>query len=206
MPRVGQQLRELLRVDEVALDRVLQVGLPVQLDGAGDVAAVVGAGVLVDLDEDGVRRVEIALGPVGGDQDVGACHGGNPFGCLLFERYAGDGAVERRPCDERVDLAAQADAEGRVEEGRDEREAGGDQAEQLDAGGEADDADDGEHEADQLGELQRRHRLLLGDRVRAGERRALRRSGRTDAYGARATRRSRTRRPARPGSRRPRPS
>jgi hypothetical protein len=45
---VRQQLRELLRVDEVALDLVLQVGLPVQLDGAGDVAAVVGGGVLVD--------------------------------------------------------------------------------------------------------------------------------------------------------------
>ena len=55
----GQQLRELLLVDEVAPDRVLQVGLPVQLDRAGDVAAVVGAGVLVDLDEDDVGRVEI---------------------------------------------------------------------------------------------------------------------------------------------------
>ena len=31
---VGQQLRELLGVDEVALDVVLQIGLPVQLDGA----------------------------------------------------------------------------------------------------------------------------------------------------------------------------
>ena len=72
---VGQQLGELLLVDEVALDRILEVGLPVQLHGAGDVPAVVGAGVLVDLDEDGVGRVEIALGPVGGDQDVGACHG-----------------------------------------------------------------------------------------------------------------------------------
>ena len=71
---VGQQLGELLLVDEVALDRVLQIGLPVQLDGAGDVPAVVGAGVLVDLDEDDVGRVEIALGPVSGDQDVGACH------------------------------------------------------------------------------------------------------------------------------------
>ena len=34
-----------------------------------------------------------------------------------------------------------------------------------DARGESDGADDGEHEADQLGELQRRHRLLLGDRA-----------------------------------------
>src|SRR5882757_247864 len=72
---VRQQLGELLGVDEVALDLVLQLGLPVQPDGARDVAAFVGAGVLVDLDEDGVRRVEIALGPVSRDQDVGACHG-----------------------------------------------------------------------------------------------------------------------------------
>ena len=81
-----QQLGELLGVDEIALDVVLQIFFPVQLDGALDVAAVVGAGVLVDLDEDGVRRGEIALGPVRADQDVGACHGRNPFGCLLFER------------------------------------------------------------------------------------------------------------------------
>lgn len=71
---VGQQLGELLLIDEVALDRVLQVGLPVQLHGTGDVPAVVGAGVLVDLDEDDACSIEIALGPVGGDQDVGACH------------------------------------------------------------------------------------------------------------------------------------
>ena len=71
---VRQQLRELLLIDEVALDRILQIGLPVQSDRAGDVADVVSAGVFVDFDEDGGRRVEIALGPVGGDQDVGACH------------------------------------------------------------------------------------------------------------------------------------
>src|SRR5271166_6096551 len=47
---VGQQFGELLRVDEVALDRVLQIAAPVELDRAGDVAAVVGAGVLVDFD------------------------------------------------------------------------------------------------------------------------------------------------------------
>src|SRR6185312_12334371 len=82
---LGEQLRELLGVDEVTLDRVLQVGLPVQLDRAGDVAGAVGAGVLVDLDVDGVRRVEIALGPVNGDQDVGACHGMDPFGVRQVE-------------------------------------------------------------------------------------------------------------------------
>ena len=76
---VAEQLGELLGVDEVAPDRVLQIGTPVQLHCAGDVAAVVGAGVFVDLDEDDVVGIEIALGPVGGDQDVGACHVVDPF-------------------------------------------------------------------------------------------------------------------------------
>ncbi len=76
---------------------------------------------------------------------------------LAMECYAG-GTVRAKPCDERIELAAEADAEGCVEERRDEREAGGDQTQQRDAAGEADDADDGEHEADQLGELQRRRR------------------------------------------------
>ena len=65
MPLSDSSFENCCGVDEVALDRVLQIGLPVQLDRAGDVADVVGAGVLVDLDEDGVGRVEIALGPVG---------------------------------------------------------------------------------------------------------------------------------------------
>ncbi len=72
---LGQQGRELLAVDEVAADLILQVLLPVELDGAGDVAAVVGRGVLVDLDEDGLVGGEVLLSPFGADQDVGACHG-----------------------------------------------------------------------------------------------------------------------------------
>ena len=38
----------------------------------------------------------------------------------------------------------------------------------AEARGESDGADDGEHESDQLRELQRRHRLLLGDRCEPG--------------------------------------
>ena len=63
MPSLGQQLLELALVDEVAAQRVLQVGLPVQLDGALEVAAVVGAGVLVDLDEDEAGLAEVAPRP-----------------------------------------------------------------------------------------------------------------------------------------------
>ncbi len=80
IPRSDEQLGKLLGVDEVAPDGVLQIGTPVQLYRSRDVTIVVSAGVLVDLDEDDVVGIEIALGPVGGDQDVGACHGGDPFG------------------------------------------------------------------------------------------------------------------------------
>ncbi len=69
-----QQLLELLLVDEVAADLVLQFGLPVQLDGAGDVAAVVGGGVFVDLDEHDPVGVQVLLGPVGRDERVCAAH------------------------------------------------------------------------------------------------------------------------------------
>jgi hypothetical protein len=62
---LGQQRLELGLVDEVAAYRVLEVGLPVQLDRAGDVTGLVGGGVLVDLDEDGVGGVEVLLCPVG---------------------------------------------------------------------------------------------------------------------------------------------
>ena len=68
MPRATEQLPELLLVDEVATHRVLEVFLPVDLDGAPDVAPVVGSGVLVDLDQDDAVVVEMALDPVGVDQ------------------------------------------------------------------------------------------------------------------------------------------
>ncbi|GAA1006239.1 hypothetical protein GCM10009551_084910 [Nocardiopsis tropica] len=71
---LGEQGAELLGVDEIAAHLVLEILLPVQLHGAGDVATVVGAGVLVDLDEDHTRGVEILLSPVCGDQDIGASH------------------------------------------------------------------------------------------------------------------------------------
>jgi hypothetical protein len=65
---VRQQRLELLLVDEVSADLVLQVGGPVELDGPGDVALVVGGGVLVDLDQDDAVVVEMVLHPLGGDE------------------------------------------------------------------------------------------------------------------------------------------
>ena len=73
MPRLEQLLERLL-ADEVAAYGVLQVLLPVQLYGTADVALVVRGGVLVDLDQDGVRVVELGLDPVGVDEYVGSAH------------------------------------------------------------------------------------------------------------------------------------
>lgn len=63
----GQKIGELLLVQEVTTDAVLQVLAPVEADGAFDVAAVVCAGVLIHLDENGLGGVEVLLSPVGGD-------------------------------------------------------------------------------------------------------------------------------------------
>src|SRR6476469_3738438 len=48
----AEQLLELFFADEVPADLVLQVGLPVQLHGTGDVTTVIRRSVFVDLDED----------------------------------------------------------------------------------------------------------------------------------------------------------
>ena len=77
-------------------------------------------------------------------------------------------ATTAKPCDERIELAAKADAEGRIEERRHKCESGGDQAEQRDACGEADRAGNGEDEADELGELQRWDGFAFGDRAEPG--------------------------------------
>lgn len=63
----GEQVRELLLVQEVASDAVLEVLAPVELDCTLDVAAVVCAGVLVHLDKNGLGGVEVLLSPVSGD-------------------------------------------------------------------------------------------------------------------------------------------
>ena len=69
---------ELLGVDVVADELVLEVALPVDLDGAGDVAHVVEQDVLVALDDPDLRVVAVLLDPVGRDEDLGVhvrfCH------------------------------------------------------------------------------------------------------------------------------------
>src|SRR5882724_6856658 len=61
-------------VHEIAANRVLQVLLPVDLYGVADMTLVVGAGVLVDLDEDSARVAVMGLDPFGVHEDVGTAH------------------------------------------------------------------------------------------------------------------------------------
>jgi rhodanese-related sulfurtransferase len=71
---LGQQRLEAGPVHEVTADRILQVLLPVDLDRAGDVALVVGAGVFVYLHDDDVGVTDVGLRPVGVHEDVGSAH------------------------------------------------------------------------------------------------------------------------------------
>ena len=70
MPRLAEELAEVLRAQEVALDLVLQVLLPVEADRAGDVRLGVEGGVLVDLDDADRVVVQVILDPLGVDEDV----------------------------------------------------------------------------------------------------------------------------------------
>ena len=89
---VGEERLELRLVHEVAADLVLEVGRPVELDGALDVALVVGRGVLVDLDQDDARGVEVVRHPLGGDERVVAGH----VWCLSVGGDDGDCHARRR--------------------------------------------------------------------------------------------------------------
>ena len=67
-PAVSHQRLERGLVDEVALQRVLQVVLPVQLGGTGNVALVVEIGVLVDFGDGDPVVCEVLGEPLGGDE------------------------------------------------------------------------------------------------------------------------------------------
>ncbi len=65
-----QQRREALAVEVVACHRVVELGVPVDLDGAGDVAGLVEQHVLVGLDHDEAGGVEALGEPRGRDQPL----------------------------------------------------------------------------------------------------------------------------------------
>ena len=161
-PLRAQQRLELLLVDEVATHLVLEVGRPVELDRSLDVALVVGGGVLVDLDEDDLVVVEVVLDPLGGDESVLAAHVVLLVSCCwewLNVRWSRGG---QHAAAEQVDLAAEAQADGGVEEGGHQGEGGRDVADEVGAGREAHEGDRDEDQADALREARRRGVLEVG--------------------------------------------
>jgi hypothetical protein len=67
-PACREQLLQRLLRDDVSLDGVAELGLPVPADGARNVALVVGGGVHVHLDDRHVGVVAVLLDPIGRDQ------------------------------------------------------------------------------------------------------------------------------------------
>ena len=66
----AEQLAELGRAQEVALDLILEVPLPVEADGAGDVRLRVERRVLVDLHDANRVVAEVVLDPLRVDKYV----------------------------------------------------------------------------------------------------------------------------------------
>ncbi len=71
MPLPPTSFGEARAVDVVAHDRVVEVGVPVDLHGAGDVAGLVEQHVLVGLDDDEPGRAEVVGEPLGRDEALG---------------------------------------------------------------------------------------------------------------------------------------
>ncbi len=69
-PVLAEQAPELLRPEEVALDLILQVLLPVEADRSGNVGLSVERRVLVDLDDADALVVQVLREPLGLHQHV----------------------------------------------------------------------------------------------------------------------------------------
>jgi hypothetical protein len=90
-PLRAEDALEGLAVDQVALARILEVVLPVQLDRARDVALGVETLVLVDLDHDEPRPAEVLREPAGRDE-----HGLRKAVSLHFRSFRGRSQEGRR--------------------------------------------------------------------------------------------------------------
>jgi Predicted hydrolases or acyltransferases (alpha/beta hydrolase superfamily) len=62
-----------LFAEDVAADLVLELGLPIETDGAGNVAGVIGFGIDVNFDQLDAWCVKILFDPIGRDEDVRMC-------------------------------------------------------------------------------------------------------------------------------------
>ena len=89
------ELREGGSVDIVALDRVVEVGVPVDLHGALDVARLVQQHVFVGFDNDEAGGAEVRLEPVPGDESLGVGEG-RELGCGIdFDGHGSSELVDR---------------------------------------------------------------------------------------------------------------
>ena len=64
IPTLAEDALEGRPIDDVALDRILEVLAPVELDRSGDVPLLVQVGVLVDLGDDQAVVPEMLSGPL----------------------------------------------------------------------------------------------------------------------------------------------
>ena len=71
MPLLLSSFGESLSVDVVAHDRVVELGVPVDLHRARDVAGLVQQHVLVGFDHDQARSAEALCEPLGGHESAG---------------------------------------------------------------------------------------------------------------------------------------
>ena len=78
-------------VDVVAQDRVVEVGVPVDLDRAGDVAGLVEQHVLVGFDDDEAGLTEVVGEPLGAHQPLRMGEGGE--GGVRVELDGHDGSL-----------------------------------------------------------------------------------------------------------------
>ena len=71
MPLLAQRAAKCVFVDVVAVQLILQVGVPVDPHGAGDVSLLIEQNVFVRFDDADVRIVFVLVDPSGADQDFG---------------------------------------------------------------------------------------------------------------------------------------
>jgi len=94
------QRGERLAVDVVTLDGVVEVEVPVDLDGALDVARLVEQDVLVGLDHDQPRLAEVLLQPLGAHETLGVGVLGEAGGRVVLDGHGVSSCRDRDGADD----------------------------------------------------------------------------------------------------------